>query len=428
MRLTHMSFAAMLLEGNRARMLFAAPRSSRFKLIPMIKISRKHMPLRNSLLVMSGMALIVSLAPSQSSAEPAADSRPTLLITNDPVSDNPKDDTVYNKPARTRDIGANEVINSGYYSPTSTAVSGKVQELEGQLGALQRRVSGLSNDLQKVQKNNEQQASEYYASIATVNTQLQSGTTPGNPRLVQRVEQAGAQLDSLNSSVVHLNQLATDTAETASEASFLMESARAAYSLSGAVEEDHVRLAKLEDSINNTVVTIERVLNNVNDDITRTSSYLSSERNNLRTLSLAVTNGDLYGKSLSDRPFSSAGSFQQASADAAQPATSSSSFSGGPRPLVKIRFDRKDVEYEQPVYMAVNEALQRYPNAYFDLVAITPTQGNAAEVAIESTRARRNAERVLRTLTQMGLPLDRVELSYSESPEAPTNEVHLYIR
>jgi len=35
---------------------------------------------------------------------------------------------------------------------------------------------------------------------------------------------------------------------------------------------------------------------------------------------------------------------------------------------------------------------------------------------------------VLRSLTEMGLPMDRVDLSYSPSPEATTNEVHLYVR
>ena len=99
-----------------------------------------------------------------------------------------------------------------------------------------------------------------------------------------------------------------------------------------------------------------------------------------------------------------------------------------PRPLVKIRFNQPDVDYEQPVYTAVNEALERYPNAQFDLVAVSPTSGNAAEKAIESTRARRNAEKVLRTMTQLGLSLDRVALSQSESPDAQSSEVHIYIR
>ena len=64
----------------------------------------------------------------------------------------------------------------------------------------------------------------------------------------------------------------------------------------------------------------------------------------------------------------------------------------------------------------------------FDLVAVTPTTGNAAQVAIESTKARRNAEQVLRTLVQMGLQQDRVDLAYSESAQASTNEVHLFVK
>jgi hypothetical protein len=79
--------------------------------------------------------------------------------------------------------------------------------------------------------------------------------------------------------------------------------------------------------------------------------------------------------------------------------------------------------------MAVNEAMQRYPSARFELVAVYPTGStNAAESSIESTRARRNAEKVLRTLTQMGLTMDRVDLSYLPSKEVQTSEVHLYVR
>jgi hypothetical protein len=99
-----------------------------------------------------------------------------------------------------------------------------------------------------------------------------------------------------------------------------------------------------------------------------------------------------------------------------------------PRPLAKIKFDKANIDYEQPIYMAVQEALQRYPNARFELIAVHPTSGNPAQAAIESTRARRNAERVLRTLTQMGVSLDQVDLSNSASPEAQTSEVHLYVR
>ncbi len=278
------------------------------------------------------------------------------------------------------------------------------------------------------------QAAEYYASIATISTQLQSGTTPGNPRLLQKFAVARQKLEQLGGNISLLNDLSLQITNAASHSSYLQETVRATYSLSGAIEEDHVKLAQMEDSINNTNVVIERLLNNVNDDITRTTAYMNTERDNLRTLSLAIETGSMFGKSLSNRPFSNTqlASFGNAPVAAngmtPPPPSSATAPTGNPRPLVKIRFDRPNVDYEQPVYIAVSEALKRYPDARFELVAVHPSKGNAAQVAIESTKARRDAERVLRSLTEMGMDLDRIDLSYTPSADATNSEVDLYIR
>lgn len=357
-------------------------------------------------------------------------------------------DKVYTKPARVPDITSEQVMSGAYAQPAATPVSKKVGDLNGQLSGLENKLASASAELSRIEKDNQRKSAEYYAAIATINTQLQSGTTPGNPRLTRRLDQAGASLDSFTGNMGALNALSEDLSKTASEASFLLEATRAAYGISGAVEEDHVHLAQLEDKISALLVLLERITNNVTDDLSRTTAYLSAERNNLRTIALGVENGDVYGRSLSNRPFSSnVGSFMQASAtpaetvqnNAPQKASLSSASSlaplpapqaaapAAPRLLAKIKFDKPDVNYQQPVYMAVNEAMQRYPNATFDLVAVHPAKGNAAQVAIESTKARRNAEKVLRSLTQMGLPAERLNLSYQDSAEAATSEVHVYL-
>jgi len=358
-------------------------------------------------------------------------SRPALIITDQPIPASVRNN-IYTSPNQTQNVTPQDLIGDAYYQPTQTMVTRKISDLTGELNLLQNNVQRLSSNLNQLQSENENLAAEYYASVATVNTQLQSGTTPGNPRLVQRLSTAENNLERFGENVGALNSLALSVADAASKSAFLMEQARSAFNISGAVEEDHKQLAILEDSVANTALVIERVLNSVNDDILRTGAYLNSERSNLRTLSLAVSNGDLYGRSLANIDYSAyqGGATAQPAyaAAAATPAPAAPQGLAGPTQLAKIRFDRPNVDFEEPVYAAVNQALQRYPNAMFDVVAVHPSEGNAARVAIETTKSRRNAQKVLRTLSQMGLDMSRANLTYKPSPEAVSSEVHLFIR
>ncbi|HEU4838991.1 MAG TPA: hypothetical protein VFS88_06235 [Micavibrio sp.] len=385
---------------------------------------------RPSLVITSEKTPIVTPRPSPLTPATAMSAEPDRYV-NRPVS-------TPSFPPSASDITPDQISGRAYYQPTKTVVAKKVDELQSDLKDLQGRVSNLSSQLKGVQGKNKSMAAEYNASVATINTQLQSGTTPGNPRLVEKLSVAQNNLDRLSQSVADLNAMAVEAANAASMGSYLLEACRSAYGLSGAVEEDHADLARVEDSVNTTIVTIDRVLNEVNDDITRTAAYLSAERSNLRTLSLAVTNGDYYGRSLAGRPFSSAPAstlMQPASmtqASALSPMPSPAPVQAVPltqaRPLVKIKFDQPNVDYEQAVYMAVSEAMQKYPNSRLELIAVNPSVGNAAQVAIESTRARRNAEMVLRSLSQMGVDVGKIDLSTQSSAEAKSNEVHIFIR
>lgn len=409
------------------------------------------------------------LAASGANAQIDMAQKPVLVITNKPmavptapmVQNTP---AVYASPSRAPEITPEQVAGAAFYQQGSTAVAGIVDGLNKELLALQTTVARLSEQLRAIENRGKMNAAAYYASIATINTQLQTGTTPGNPRLVEKLDAAQYNLDSLVKNVADLNALGVEISQALSKGNFLLQSTRNSYNLAGAIEEDHARLAMIEDQASTSIVGIERLLNNTNDDISRTTSYLSTERNNLRTLALAVTNGDLYGNNLSNSPFARATQstlYQQASyspqapmaaaghtyapapggpipipggavtpmtavpamAPIAQPAKPV-----GPMPLAKIRFDKPNVNYEQPVYNAVQNALSKYPAAKFELVAVHPSAGNSAQVAIESTRARRNAERVLRTLTQMGVDMSQVKMSYNGAPEARSSEVHLYVR
>lgn len=319
-------------------------------------------------------------------------------------------------------------------SITATAVGQRATQMRDDVQRLQGSVNGRSTQLQQFRAEQVQIAQRYYGIVAGINARLQVGTTPGNPNLQGQWNQANQELERIATEIGRMSQLSNQVAADAATASFLLESTRAAYSLSGAVEEDHRALATLEDEVNRTVVSIDRQLNELSEDVNRQTAYVGRERSNMTALSVAIKNGELFGTGLNNRPFAAVapadGSPARLGAAPGQtPRTANpASAAVGNRPLVVIRFDRPNPSYEQALYTAVSRALERRPEAAFDLVAVSPGRGNQAQVALASTNAKRQAETVLRSLTNMGLTPDRINLSATTSGNVQTNEVHLFVR
>ncbi len=302
---------------------------------------------------------------------------------------------------------------------TGTFVGRKVVELRAELQRLQDQVGEHNGGLQQLRANMVANSQGYHNTVATVNARLQVGTTPGNPILVQQFNSAQGALDNLNSDIAAMNKLATSVSGMSTMSAYLSESTRSAFGVSGAVDEDHRQLAVLQDEVDQTVVLIERLLTEVTDDIRRQSSYVATERSNLNTLAAGIKTGEIYGASLSN---------VAQSAQGPGPVAGKPMDTSGRRPLVVIRFDRDQVPYQQALYNAVGRVLERRPSAAFDLVAVAPASGGPARVALNSNKARRHAEDVLRSLTEMGLPPARVAVSAKTISTASANEVHLYLR
>lgn len=309
-------------------------------------------------------------------------------------------------------------------NPTGTVVGKKIVDMRHELESLQASINRHNADLQKLRAQTVAHAQRYHGTVAAIDARLQVGTTPGNPILVSQWNTAQTQLDGISTDIANMNSLANKVASDSSTASYLLETVRATYGLSGAVDEDHRQLAVLEDEVNRTVVLIDRLLNELSEDINRQSAYVGNERKNLTTLSLAIKNGELLGSSLANRAYD-VQPYQPRPNYGRVPMAAQT---GQRRPLVVIRFDRPNVDYEQALYDAVRRALERRPGASFDVVAVAPNEGSAAQAARAANKARQNAERVLRSLTSMGLPASRVTLSAGTSNEAQTNEVHIYVR
>ena len=346
-------------------------------------------------------------APAGATGQPTAAGGAAVIVANNPP------------PLGTSNFKPNGVTPG---QSTGTFVGKKVVDMRAELKRLQASISTHNSQLQALRGKIVANSQRYHGTIAAVNARLQVGTTPGNPILVQQFNSSQADLDRIAADITEMNALANRVSNNSTMSSYLSESARASFAVYGAVDEDHRQLAILEDEVNRTDVLISRLLKEVSNDVRRQTNYVATERANLNLVSAAIRTGEIFGGNLANKALASATAGQNINV-AASPSNTT-----GKRPLVVIRFDRNKVPYQQALYHAISRALERRPAAVFDLVAVAPSSGGAARVALNSNKSRRHAEEVLRALIEMGLPPARVAVSAKTLTSAKSNEVHVYLR
>jgi hypothetical protein len=299
-------------------------------------------------------------------------------------------------------------------SNTGTAVSSMVASLRAQVMSLQNHIASTSQRLAGMHGQAAENSTAYHEAKARITARLQVGTTRGNPELVAEWNTAQASLDQLSSNINALSALGTEISNDSSNAHYVLDQISATMNVSGAVDEDHRQLSVLEDETNQTVILIDRLLKNVSDDVQRQTAYTANERANLTTLAGAIKAGELYGGDMGSPLL------------AASSASSVGSYGG--TPLVVIRFDRNNVDYQQILYAALSQALQTRPGAGFSVVAVSPTRGTVTAVQLAQSAAKRHAQEVMRSITDMGVPASRLAVASSTDPNATSSEVRVFVR
>ncbi len=291
-----------------------------------------------------------------------------------------------------------------------TAVGQKATQLRADFEKLKTNTQTRSAQLETIRNQTVANVNSYHTLVGSIRSRLQMGSTPGNPELLAQWSQAQTQLTQIDSDIGTLNQLSAQVSGDAGTSSFLLENIRAAYSLSGALEEDHRQLRLLEDEVNQNAIVIDRALLSLNNEINRQAQYVTSERTSLVQLASDINTGQSFATAT-----------RRATPVATRPVTSVTPASfADKKPLVVIRFDKADVAYEPALYQALSRALERRPDATFDLVAVSPNEGAQAV-------ARRDADAVFKSMTNMGLPAERVAMATMASSAASTPEVHIYV-
>ncbi len=374
-------------------------------------------------------------------------------------------------------VGQNMFADFG--PPSGSAVSDRVFQLRDEALGLRQAVDRDMDEFNQLRGRGAAGAIQFHSTLAAITARLEAGTTRGNPILQRQWSEAEQSLTEVNYSISKLNMLSTSLSGSSSQAAYLLQAIKAAFELSGALDEDHDQLAMIRDEVAKNTVNVDRIRGEINSDIRRQNTYLSTERRNLQVLALAISRGELIHNSLAGQTVivgnePSYGSIPGTRMDVSgfpsisepmslspnaqyngdvynPPAVPVSPVQSSPlnrsrsmntnqsmpagsdmgtlgQLLVLVRFNEPQVDYEDQMYQAVSTALDRKPDANFTIVAVSPKSNDPAAVGGDVERAERNAENVKSSLIQLGLQPNRISMSSINSDVAQSPEVHLYIR
>ena len=133
--------------------------------------------------------------------------------------------------------------------PVQTYVGDRVAEMREEFSSLDSEIKENNNSFNLLKANGIASAEVYHATVAAIAARLQIGTTPGNPILLNQYERALTELAEVGSQGQQLVELGNQISLLSARVSYLKDQTRSAKRLRGAVDEDHRKLAVLQDDI-----------------------------------------------------------------------------------------------------------------------------------------------------------------------------------
>ena len=307
--------------------------------------------------------------------------------------------------------------------PTGTFVGGKINQFRADLSSIQNAVSSHNNDFLRFKDLVDEQTSVYQGLSSAIRSRLQIGTTPGNPILVGQWNDAQRALEDIQNNVNNLQIVNNRVTADAALITHLKNAINSSFFISGAIDEDHNQLKVLNDDVQRTSVLYSRLMDELEEKISREIQILNAERQYMKELSADVEVGKFGGR-VSAPPTRSS---QSTGAQKIEEQGSIDTIKIAPlnydNAILVIKFDDTNFDYSTALFESISNALEQMPSASFEVVAVSPTGG-----ASFAEKARQRASEVFNKVVEMGVPSERVSLASSNSTTAQAEEVHIYLK
>jgi len=304
--------------------------------------------------------------------------------------------------------------------PTGTFVGGKINQFRADLSSIQNAISSHNNDFLRFKDLVDEQTSIYQGLSSAIRSRLQIGTTPGNPILVGQWNDAQRALEDMQNNVNNLQIVNNRVTADAALITHLKNAIDSSFFISGAIDEDHNQLKVLNDDVQRTSVLYARLMDELEQKISREIMILNDERQYMKKLAEDVEVGKFGGR-VSSPPTTSSNIQEQAEPKSID--TVNIAPLNYDNAILVIKFDDTNFDYSTALFESISNALEQMPSANFEVVAVSPTGG-----ASFSDKARQRASEVFGKIVEMGVPSERMTLTSSNSTTAQAEEVHIYLK
>lgn len=343
--------------------------------------------------------------------------------------------------------------------PSDSVAGNKALPIEAELVRLRAAVATHTERYEQLRASGMATADEYRMAAAEA-PQYAGGTAADGTAASRHLDAAQTRLDGVADAVREMETLRKQIVSDAALAVYLQEQAQAASEHTDTGEADRPRLRQLEAEGGETLVALKSLLGEIDEGIFRQTAFITREQRNLNTLvevleedgsinpgerSIADAAGarqpERSARNQTERPLADGGRSQaqgtaspenvraapvpppapRAAPRAADAAVAAAT--GSRDPLMEIAFGGSDVEYEAQLYAVISEAVVRNPSASFEVVAVSAGGRPGASLA----DAKQHAERVARSLMNMGVPAARLKQSARSTPDSGDDRVLVFV-
>lgn len=287
---------------------------------------------------------------------------------------------------------------------------------------LSTRIRLYNDELQLSRRSLVVNAKGYRAAVAKLGLKAGDAVPANDAQFAARTGKIEQRLNRLYADLLKLNGLASKVTVAAAVAARHLVDARAIMGRTDLTGEDRRQLTALRRTIDATITLTHRFLSELHLEIGSQTQYASEQRTRLAKFIDQVASAEPQGAVKVGQEPRTGDTTETRAANTGVEAREFIMPAG--RPLVTIRFDRPDVAYGEPLYQAVNEAVRRRADVTFEIVGVSPPGTNG----LVTVAAMSHALKVKQTLSEMGLPENRMRLLSAASADAASDEVRVFVR